>query len=697
MSKNLSTPIQYLKGIGPKKAKMFEKLGIVCVEDLLYYFPKRYEDRSSFKAISALKKGDVQTIKAQVLVKGSKRSFRNRRFSIFELVVSDDTGRISCLWFNQPYLEKLFNVGDNVILYGKIDEYKGKLQISSPEFELLDEGESDKDSLSMGCVVPIYALTEGLTQRIFRGAVKLVLDEFLTQVKDALPYDIRKKYSLLNLAKSLINIHFPTDITLRESSYRRLAFEEFFLYQLPVLLRKHKSKRKKGISHQINQSLLDKFKESLNFKLTSAQEKVLKEIKQDMSLDKSMQRLLQGEVGSGKTVVACFACLIAISNGYQAAFMAPTEILARQHYQNLLGLIKKLKKQMNFKISLLTSSLDKKAKGAVCRQIKSGKIHLIIGTHSLIQKDVNFKNLGLAVIDEQHKFGVSQRAILPKKGSNPDVLIMTATPIPRTLSLTIYGDLDISCLDELPSGRLPIQTRLYNQAQRREVYKFIESQIEDGRQSYIVYPVIEESFILDLRGAKNMHQKLSSRFKNFRVGLVHGRMKHLEQEKVMTDFKKGKVDILVATSVLEVGIDNPNATVLVIEHAERFGLSQLHQLRGRIGRGKYQSYCLLIAAPQSREAIARIKVITASNDGFRIAEEDLKIRGPGEFFGKRQHGLTELRIANPITQMHLLKQARDEAVRLIRKDPSLSLRQNVAIKEILKRRFPEYEELILVG
>ena len=697
MFKDLSTPVQYLKGVGPKKAKMFEKLGISDAESLLYYFPKRYEDRSNFESISHLKESQFYTIKAQILVSGFRGSFRNRRFSLIEVVVSDDTGKIFCLWFNQPYLKKLFKIDEKIILYGKVERHNHRLQMNSPEFEVIDSTESHSDTLNMGRIVPIYTLTEGFTQRFLRIIIKSALNEFLTRIKDTLPYDIRRKYNLLNLAKSLISIHFPEGIKSKEESYRRLAFEEFFIYQLPILLRKYKIKQKQGIAHKVNEKLLGDFNKDLNFKLTAAQEKVLEEIKQDMFSSRAMQRLLQGEVGSGKTVVACFACIIALSGGWQVGFMVPTEILAKQHYQNLLEITKKIRKRLNFKIGLLTSSLDKKSRAKAYKQISDGKVHLVIGTHSLIQQDVKFKNLGLVIIDEQHKFGVGQRAVLPKKGNNPDVLIMTATPIPRTLSLTIYGDLDISSLDELPAGRLPIRTSLYNEKQRQEVYRFIESKIKEAQQVYVIYPIIDESFVLDLRGAKKMHQEFTDRFKKFTVGLVHGQMKQTEQDKIMINFKQGKIDILVATSVLEVGIDNPNATVLVIEHAERFGLSQLHQLRGRIGRGQYQSYCLLIARPQSKEAIARIEAITGLNDGFRIAEEDLRIRGPGEFFGKRQHGLTELKIANPISQMHLLKQARDEAVKLIKKDPGLSLRQNVAIKEILKKRFPEYEDSIVVG
>ncbi|MDP3143752.1 MAG: ATP-dependent DNA helicase RecG [Candidatus Omnitrophota bacterium] len=685
------TPIQYLKGVGPKKKKLFSKVGIVTVEDLLYYFPKRYEDRSNFIPISKLKLKELQTIKGTVLLANLRKSFRRHLF-IFQAVITDKTAKIDCLWFNQPYLKDYLKPGAEVILYGMAQEHNGRLQLVNPEYEVI---EKEKDNLSIGRIVPIYPLTEGFTQRFFRLVVKECLDEFISSLVDCLAFDLRGRRKLLNLAQSLLNIHFPVSLELQKEAYRRLSFEEFFLSQVPILLRKLKIKQAQGISHAVDEGFMEEAIAGLPFKLTGSQEQVLEDIKKDMAASKPMHRLLQGDVGSGKTIVAFLAGLIAIRAGSQAAFMVPTEILCQQHFDNAKKFISKI---TDFKVALLTSSLKKEEKQRLYKKVKEGKIDLVIGTHALIQQDLQFKRLGLVVIDEQHKFGVSQRQLLPAKGKYPDLLIMTATPIPRTLSLTLYGDLDISIINEMPKGRLPIETWLFNEAGRQKVYNFIQAKIKAGRQIYIVYPIIEESLVLDLKAAEEMYEKLKSEeFKQFKVGLIHGRLKEDKIKLTVGDFRNGKIDILVATTILEVGMDIPNATCMVIEHAERFGLSQLHQLRGRIGRGSEQSYCLLIAHPQSEDAKKRIKAIIELRDGFRIAEEDLKIRGPGEFFGQRQHGLSALKIANPLTQLHILKDAREEAIRLIKEDPRLQLRQHFAIKDFIERRYPEHKEVVLGG
>jgi ATP-dependent DNA helicase RecG len=697
MSKSLDTPVRYIKGIGPKRSQIINKLGINTIEELLYYFPRRYEDRTKFSSIVQLKEGQIATIKVEVLVRGERRSLRRRGFSIFEVVVGDQTGKIFCIWFNQPYLKEYFKVGSSVILYGKVERYAERLQMNSPEFEFIS-GNVD-ESLNLGRIVPIYSLMPGITQRYFRRIVKYALDKYVSQINDFLPYDIRLKQNLLNLAKSIINIHFPDNLALQADAYRRLAFEEFFLFQLPLALRKLKKKEKIGISHQVEGKLVDDFILSLPFRLTRAQEKVILEIKQDMASIQVMQRLLQGDVGSGKTVVAIIAGLMAIQGGYQVAFMVPTEILAKQHLEKItrqLSVASHNLKKIN--LGLLVSSLSKKKKEKVYQEIKEGKIDLVIGTHALLEESVQFKNLGLAIIDEQHKFGVGQRALLPTKGLNPDVLIMTATPIPRTLAITLYGDLDISVINELPPGRKPIITKLINETQREWLYGFLKENVRLGRQVYIVYPVIEESFHLDLLSAKKMYRELKNNvFRDFKVGLIHGKLKDTEQERIMSEFKSAKLQILVATTVLEVGIDIANATIMVIEQAERFGLSQLHQLRGRVGRGAYESYCILISEADSPDARLRLEAMVKYNDGFFIAEEDLKIRGPGEFFGSRQHGLTELKIGNPLTQMQLLKRAREEAIRLVNLDPQLKARQNILLKEKLLKRFPDYEKLMFAG
>lgn len=684
-----------MKGIGPKRGKALNKQGIATVEDLLYYFPRRYEDRTKFCAISKLQEGQIQTVKAEILASVSRTSFRRRGFNITEVAVGDKTGKIFCVWFNQPYLKDYFKVGSSLILYGKVERYANRLQMNSPEFEIVS-GEED-ESLNIGRIVPVYTLPEKMTQRTFRKMIKHVADEYLPSLTDFLSYDIRSRNNLLNLAKSIINMHFPQDEGLQKEAYRRLAFEEFFVFQLPLALRKLSKEEKAGISHQVKGDLVDRFINDLAFKLTKSQEKVIEEIKQDMANPQVMQRLLQGDVGSGKTVVATIACVMAMQGKYQVAIMAPTEILARQHYEKISSQFSVLSsRQKQIKIALLTSSASDKEK--IYQDIKEGKVDLVIGTHALLEGSVEFKNLGLVVIDEQHKFGVGQRALLPKKGINPDVLIMTATPIPRTLAITLYGDLDISIINELPPGRLPVKTFHFAQDKKIEAYKIAKNELQQGRQAYIIYPVIEESYALDIAGAKRMFDELrSGEFKEFKLGLIHGKLKQEEQELVMAKFKNKELDMLISTTVLEVGIDIANATCMIVEHAERFGLSQLHQLRGRVGRDNWESFCILISDALTQESKARLEAMVKYNDGFRIAEEDLKIRGPGEFFGSRQHGLAELRIANPLTQLQLLKRAREEAIKLISVDPRLELKQNLGLKFKILQRFPEYEKLMVVG
>jgi ATP-dependent DNA helicase RecG len=690
-----TTTIQYLKGIGPKRAKSFTVRGVNTIEELLYYFPRRYEDRTNFTNISQLKEGQIYTIKAQVLTGGQRNSWRRREFSITEAAVGDSTGKLSCIWFNQPYLKEYLKVGVFVILYGKVECYNGRLQMSNPEFEFFDS--QGDDSLNVGRIVPVYTLPQGFSQRSLRRLIKSALDEFLPKINDPLPFDLRNRHDLLNLAQSLLNIHFPQNLLLQKQAHTRLSFEEFLFFQLPLVLRKLRRKEKIGTSHVVNGKLIDDFISGLTFQLTLAQQKVLEEIKVDMSSPQAMQRLLQGDVGSGKTVVATLACLMSIQSGHQAVIMAPTEILARQHYEKISGQLEKLIfNGRKLSLALLVGQDEQKQK--TYQQIEEGNIDLVIGTHALLQEELSFKSLSFIVIDEQHKFGVGQRALLPKKGNNPDVLIMTATPIPRTLAITLYGDLDISVINELPLGRIPIKTLQFNQGQRGKVYSLIKEELKRGRQAYIIYPVIEESYALDIAGAKKMFIELKSgELKEFRLGLIHGKLKTQEQNEIMLRFNNNQLDLLVATTILEVGIDIPNATCMIIEHAERFGLSQLYQLRGRIGRGKLQSFCILISDAQTDEAKARLAAMVASGDGFYIAQEDLRIRGPGEFFGNRQHGLAELKIANPLIQMQLLKTAREEAINLINQDARLEERSHQLLKVKLLQRFPEYDKFMLVG
>lgn len=695
--------IRYLKGIGPKRAKSFAAAGIRTVEDLLYYFPRRYEDRTAFTDIAGLKENEVQTIKAEVLNSSGRQSLRRRGFSITEAVVQDDTGRLHCVWFNQPYLKQYLTPGAVVILYGKTERYGSRLQMSAPEFEIIgmsnDAKAAEGESLHMGRIVPLYTLPEGTSQRSLRQLIKLALDTCLPSAEDFLPYDIRSRNKLLNLHKSLINIHFPESMQLQKEAYQRLAFDEFFLFQIPLALRKLKKKEKQGIVHQVEGRLVEGFIQNLPFSLTQAQRRVIAEIKTDMASPQVMHRLLQGDVGSGKTVVATVCGLMAVQGGFQVAFMVPTEILAHQHYDKITSqLLASQALPRRVEVGLLTSSIPKNKRREVLGDIEEGRLDFVIGTHALLEEQVSFRRLGLVVIDEQHKFGVGQRALLPAKAVNPDVLIMTATPIPRTLAITIYGDLDISVINELPPGRLPVKTMHFRQEEADEAYKIAKEQLACGRQVYIVYPVIEESYALDISGAERMYRQLKSgEFSGARLGLVHGRMKQKEQDNVMSQFKSGDIDVLVATTVLEVGIDMPNATCMIVAHADRFGLAQLHQLRGRVGRGGHESFCLLVSDAATREAQERLEAMVRYSDGFRIAEEDLKIRGPGEFFGSRQHGLTELKIANPLTQMQLLKRAREEATGLIGRDARLQEPLHRFLKEELLRRFPAYEELMMVA
>ncbi|RJP28178.1 MAG: ATP-dependent DNA helicase RecG [Candidatus Omnitrophota bacterium] len=695
MSKLRDIKIQYLKGVGPKKAAIFKSIGISNIEDLFYYFPKRYQDRTSFLNISQLADGQVCTIKGTVLATKRRVSFKRRGLNIFEAVVTDGSGKISCVWFSQPYLKEYIKPQDEIILYGKIRSYRGRLQMNAPEFEVVEE---DASSEPAG-IVPVYTLAGNMTQRYFRTLLRSALKEFLPQVIEFIPYDVRSRNKLLNLPNSLTNIHFPQDHQMRNLAYQRLSFEEFLLFQIPIILLKLSKKESKGFIHREKVDLVSDFINSLPFKLTAGQEGVMKEIRQDLLNSPPMQRLLQGDVGSGKTVVATAAAMIVVGAGHQVAFMVPTELLARQHFEKISTQIASMAYHgKRIKIGLLTSSLSKSEKSKIYASLSAGSIDILIGTHALIEEDIRFKELGLVIIDEQHKFGVGQRALLSRKGSNPDLLIMTATPIPRTLAITMYGDLDISVLNELPPGRPAIETVHFTSSQRPTAYSIAKQHMDNGGQVYIVYPAIEDSDKLELEGAKNRFEELKrGQLKDYKLGLIHGQMTDIQQNRIMFDFKDGKLDALVSTTILEVGIDIPNASCIIIERAERFGLSQLHQLRGRIGRGSKPSVCILITDPETEEARARMQAMVKYNDGFKIAEEDLKIRGPGEFFGQRQHGLSELKIANPLTQMRLLKLARQEAIRIIGRDPVLADRSNLLLKQELIKRFPGYERLKVIS
>jgi ATP-dependent DNA helicase RecG len=689
-----STPLKYVKGVGPTRAEMLETKGLVTVEDLLAYAPFRYEDRTNIKTIAQLAPGEMATVVAEVQ-SAHLRGFRRRNIGLFEAIFKDASkNRLLTKWFHGGYLVDRFLPGVRAALYGKIelDNYTGDLLMMHPEFEVLAGDDSDGDAaLHTGRIVPVYEAAGKVTTRAFRSLVHRVLESLKPLGDDDLPAALRERLKLPDRWTAIRLLHFPppgTDLRLlnnyRTPAQWRLIFEEFFWLECGLSLKRAKARLQPGISFELNERVREKIKTMLPFKPTGAQFRVLKEIAEDMKAPHPMSRLLQGDVGSGKTLVAAEAAVIAIENGYQAAVLAPTEILASQHYFYFKNLFQK----MGYVPALLTGSNTQREKSQLKKLLAEGLIHIGIGTHALIEEDVEWKNLGLAIVDEQHRFGVMQRLRLVSKAKHPDVLVMTATPIPRTLALTIYGDLDISIIDELPPGRRPIETKNVVEYRVESVYSFMKQQIAQGRQAYVVYPVIEESEAM--KAAQKMYEHLSQKvFPDIRVGLLHGKLKNEEKEAAMDQFRRGEVKILVATTVIEVGVDVPNATVMVIEQAERFGLAQLHQLRGRVGRGAEQSYCILVTGKLGDAARERIRTMVDSSDGFYIAEMDLKLRGPGEFFGTKQSGLPALRIANIIRDKEILEMARGEAQAFITNPSSQEqLRRAVTyLREHWQRRY----------
>jgi ATP-dependent DNA helicase RecG len=675
-SNDLLSPVQYIKGVGPQRARLLARLGIKTIKDALFYLPYRYEDRSSTKKIIHLKPEEINTVtgkvlKADVITPNPRRP----KLKIFELAVSDGSGLLRAKWFNQTYLKKIFKPGQEVVLYGTVKyNYWGTgLEIINPEYEILDDNDDAESNPSASCIhtgriVPIYRCTEGLSQKQMRSILYSIVITSSKLITDYMPQEIIKTYNLPSLQESIYNIHFPDlkqplkELNSGTSPYhQRLAFDELFTLQLGLAAIKKGEVLEKGIAFSPDGRLVNRLLDKLPFRLTGAQKRVFNDILKDMMSPAPMNRLIQGDVGSGKTIVALMSMLTSVECGYQAVLMAPTEILAEQHYIN----IHKLVEDLGLKIQLLTGS----NKNALRENIEAD---IVIGTHAVIQEGVSFKKLGFIVIDEQHRFGVMQRAALRKKGTNPDTLIMTATPIPRTLALTLYGDLDYSVIDELPPNRSPVITKLFNEKNKNQIYSLIEEETKKGRQVYVVYPVIEESEKTDLKSAIAGAEGLQKIFPRLKVSLIHGRMKPDEREEVMRDFKNGNIHILVSTTVIEVGVDVPNATLMVIIHAERFGLAQLHQLRGRVGRGSDQSYCILLSYGGSEDARKRLRVMVETTDGFRIAEEDLNIRGPGEFFGTRQSGMPDLKVANLLRDAKILEVARKEAFSLIERDSALA-------------------------
>ena len=654
-------------------------MGLRTIEDLLYRFPIRYEDRGTFQTIAALRPGVTASVIGDVVGCGI-RPTRRPRFKIFELVVRDRTGALRAIWFNQPFLNDVFKPHQRVILYGKLELSSHGLQLQNPQYEVLPQAASDQadagdavplhddDTLHTGRIVPIYEKTGTVTTKMQRVLVHHALAQLPDVLPDPLPANLRTRHQLVDRRTALGDAHFPPEQAsldelnaFRSPAQRRLIFEEFFLFQCGLVLRKRRaSAEMKPRPVIITDEMRESARKVLPFRLTGDQKKVIAEIVGDMKRSHPMNRLLQGDVGSGKTIVALMAALVAMENGFQVAFMAPTEILAEQHYIN----IRRLLESSRFRMALLTGTTPAKKRRETQAELAGGSLHLVVGTHALVEEPVEFRELGLAIIDEQHRFGVMQRAALRAKGMHPDILVMTATPIPRTLALTTYGDLDVSVMREMPPGRKPIKTIAKPESRRDEIYEFMRKELDLGRQAYVIYPLVEESAKVDLRAATEMADHLQQDvFPAYRVALLHGRMKPDDKDRVMQAFARGEFHILVSTTVVEVGVDVANASVMVVEHAERFGLSQLHQLRGRVGRAAHQSYCILLyQAPLSDSGRERLKALTDTTDGFEIAERDLALRGPGDFFGTRQSGMPTLRVGDLLRDHHLMEEARREAV-----------------------------------
>jgi ATP-dependent DNA helicase RecG len=681
-------PLRYIKGVGPARENILNKAGVYNLKDLLYYFPFRYEDRRDIKKIREVVAGDFCLLKGLVFSKKLKKMpyfLQNKRVrNIFEVILDDTTGKIRCSWFNQGYLDEKIKIGDELIVYGKASFYKDGLQLISPGY-----ASSQGQSLDVGRIVGIYTLPHSFSQKFMHKIIFNILKES-ADYPDPLPFYIRKDKGLLNIAKSLEEIHFPTSWEAAKAARERFIFEELFFSQIQVYLRKAQRVFQKGVKFEAIERAVAQIRKNLTFTLTPSQEEALSEIENDLKKPYPMYRLLQGDVGCGKTIIAAFAIGMCVSSGWQAALMVPTEVLAYQHGQTLKQLFQGIDffSQDNFEeeIQVITSSLSKKELDKVYKDLSSGKIKLAIGTHALIQKEVEFRKLGLVVIDEQHRFGVAQRSLLPKKGKiTPHYLVMSATPIPRSLALSLYGDLDLLVIKEMPKGRLPAEVIGVKEKERKWVYDFIEARIKEGRQVYVVYPVIDETLDEELNSLKVMHKKIKERFSDYSVGMFHGQMKSEEKFKIIEKFRENKINILVSTTVIEAGVNIENATTMVVENPERFGLAQLHQLRGRIQRSNYKPHFILITKDNlSVKAAERLDIIYRENSGFKIAEEDLKLRGPGDFFGNLQHGLPDLKIANPLKDLEILKQARLLAYKVIKKDPHLKETQHRYIREYLK-------------
>ena len=699
--------LEQASGVGPKLHEQLQKLGLNSIEDALYHLPLRYEDRRQFRTVSQLQTGRQEVFCAKVIAAGETRTSRSNR-RIYELIVGDDTGRISLKWFNyrKNWLEKRFSVGQQAVFIGEIRSFGAHKEIHHPDTELLQEGADPtailrKDPLKFGRILPVYSLTEGLSQYRIRKIWFELVKKYAVYSHSSLPEHLLEKHNFLPLSNALLSSHWPeTDASLQQleqgtdNARRSIVYDEFFFLELGLALKRHGVELAKGIAFKVEHIYTKPLNKILPFRLTDAQRRVLGEIKVDMMSPAPMHRLIQGDVGSGKTIVALMAALIAIENQTQVAVVAPTEILAEQHYATFSQWVEKL----GLRCELLRSGTSAGDKKRILADLEAGDIHLLVGTHAVLQAGVEFKRLGLGIVDEQHRFGVKQRAVLKQKGNNPDIIVMTATPIPRTLSMTLYGDLSLSVIDELPPGRKPVKTTHYAGKSRSYAYRTLQQQLSLGRQAYIVYPLVEETENSDLLAATEASTALAEHFPQARIGLLHGRLKQTDKDAVMNSFRNHQIDILVATTVIEVGVDVANATTMIVEHADRFGLAQLHQLRGRVGRGANESFCFLISsAHYSDESRRRLKVMVETNDGFRISEADLEIRGPGEFLGTRQSGIPDFRVASLLRDGSILEQARQDAFKYAESTNYLKDIDSIPVKQELLKRWGGRLDLATIG
>jgi ATP-dependent DNA helicase RecG len=674
----LDSPVTALRGVGPRQASRLKRLGVRVIRDLLYFFPRRYDDYSQLKPINRLEYGEEVTIIAKVWDAGVRTTRGGGK--LFKAILSDSTGSVEVTWFNQPYLADRIKAGQQIVISGKVNEYMGRLCFSSPEWELLD-----KELLHTARIVPIYPLTKGISSKWLRRLIKHSVDYWSKRLPDHLPASVCEEAGLIDLEDAIVQTHFPHSQETLTKARHRLAFDEIFVLQIGLLQQRHEWRSEPGKPLAVDEGFLQDFTHTLPYELTPAQNRALQQIATDLRTDRPMNRLLQGDVGSGKTVVAAAAMALTVAAGAQAALMAPTAVLAEQHYQTMRNLMDKAPGHRPT-VRLLTGNVTGQEREEIYAGLADGSVDIVVGTHALIQEGVEFKELAFAIVDEQHRFGVRQRGALRQKGYNPHLLVMTATPIPRSLELTVWGHLDVSIIDEMPPGRKPVTTRLILPTERERAYSFVRSQIEKGRQAFIICPLVEESDKVEAKAAVDEHKRIQKQiFPDLELGLLHGRLKGDEKEATMARFARGGIDILVATSVVEVGIDVPNATVMLIEGADRFGLAQLHQFRGRVGRGEHDSYCLLVSESASEEARERLQAIEATNDGFELAQTDLEMRGPGEFLGTRQSGFPDLKLAS-VTDLKLIEAAREAAQRFFKTDPELTDPDN----RLLARRVAEF-------